>query len=139
MPHLNVFIADLALITAVAAVVTLLFSKLKLPVVLGYIIAGFLISPNVRWLPTVVEVNNIETWANIGIVFLMFALGLEFGFRKIAKVVVSSVITAMTVMSGMILVGYLIGVFLGWIKTYFFFFGLIFSLCFAIVIKKNIS
>jgi monovalent cation:H+ antiporter-2, CPA2 family len=51
MPHLNVFIADLALITAVAAVVTLLFSRLKLPVVLGYIIAGFLISPNVRWLP----------------------------------------------------------------------------------------
>lgn len=136
MPHLNVFIADLALITAVAAVVTLLFSKLKLPVVLGYIIAGFLISPNVRWLPTVVEVNNIETWANIGIVFLMFALGLEFGFRKIAKVGISAVITAMTVMSGMMLVGYLIGTLLGWSRIDCLFLGGMISISSTMVIKK---
>jgi len=136
MPHLNVFIADLALITAVAAVVTLLFSKLKLPVVLGYIIAGFLISPNVKWLPTVVEVNNIETWANIGIVFLMFALGLEFGFRKIAKVGISAVITAMTVMSGMILVGYTVGLLLGWSQTDCLFLGGMISISSTMVIKK---
>ncbi len=136
MPHLNVFIADLALITAVAAVVTLLFSKLKLPVVLGYIIAGFLISPNVRWLPTVVELKNIETWANIGIVFLMFALGLEFGFRKIAKVGVSAVITAMTVMSGMLIVGYLIGSLLGWSQTDCLFLGGMISISSTMVIKK---
>jgi len=136
MPHLNVFIADLALITAVAAVVTLLFSKLKLPVVLGYIIAGFLISPNVKWLPTVVEVNNIETWANIGIVFLMFALGLEFGFRKIAKVGLSAVITAMTVMSGMMLVGYLVGALLGWSQTDCLFLGGMISISSTMVIKK---
>jgi CPA2 family monovalent cation:H+ antiporter-2 len=136
MPHLNVFIADLALITAVAAVVTLLFSKLKLPVVLGYIIAGFLISPNVRWLPTVVEVKNIETWANIGIVFLMFALGLEFGFRKIAKVGVSAVITAMTVMSGMMIVGYFIGSLLGWSQTDCLFLGGMISISSTMVIKK---
>ncbi len=136
MPHLNVFIADLALITAVAAVVTLLFSKFKLPVVLGYIIAGFLISPNVLWLPTVVELNNIETWANIGIVFLMFALGLEFGFRKIAKVGISAVITAMTVMSGMMVVGYLIGMLLGWNQTDCLFLGGMISISSTMVIKK---
>jgi monovalent cation:H+ antiporter-2, CPA2 family len=136
MPHLNIFIADLALITAVAAVVTLLFSKLKLPVVLGYIIAGFLISPNVRWLPTVVEVNNIETWANIGIVFLMFALGLEFGFRKIAKVGISAVITAITVMGGMLLVGFLIGILLGWSQIDSLFLGGMISISSTMVIKK---
>lgn len=136
MPHLNVFIADLALITAVAAVVTILFSKLKLPVVLGYIIAGFLISPNVRWLPTVVEVNNIETWANIGIVFLMFALGLEFGFRKIATVGISAVITAITVMSGMLVVGYLVGTLLGWNQIDSIFLGGMISVSSTMVIKK---
>jgi CPA2 family monovalent cation:H+ antiporter-2 len=136
MPYLNVFIADLALITAVAAIVTLLFSKLKLPVVLGYIIAGFLISPNVLWLPTVVEVQNIETWANIGIVFLLFALGLEFGFRKIAKVGVSAVITAMTVMSCMMLVGYLIGILLGWSRIDCLFLGGMLSISSTMVIKK---
>jgi monovalent cation:H+ antiporter-2, CPA2 family len=136
MPHLNVFIADLALITAVAAVVTILFGKLKLPVVLGYIIAGFLISPNVRWLPTVVEVNNIETWANIGIVFLMFALGLEFGFRKIATVGISAVITALTVMSGMVLVGYMVGIGLGWNQIDSIFLGGMISVSSTMVIKK---
>lgn len=136
MPHLNVFIADLALITAVAALVTIIFSKLKLPVVLGYIIAGFLISPNVHWLPTVVEVKNIETWANIGIVFLMFALGLEFGFRKIAKVGVSAVITAITVMGGMMMVGFLVGTQLGWSQTDSLFLGGMISISSTMVIKK---
>jgi monovalent cation:H+ antiporter-2, CPA2 family len=136
MPHLNVFIADLALITAVAAIVTLLFSKLKLPVVLGYIIAGFLISPNVQWLPTVVGIKSIETWANIGIEFLMLALGLEFGFRKIAKVGVSAVITAMTVMSGMMLAGYLVGMILRWSPTDCLFLGGMISISSTMIIKK---
>lgn len=136
MAHLNVFITDLALITVVAAAVTLLFSKLKLPIVLGYIIAGFLISPNFVWVPTVVETHNIESWANIGIVFLMFALGLEFGFRKIAKVGVSAVITAITVMGGMMLVGYLIGNLLGWGQTDSLFLGGMISISSTMVIKK---
>ncbi|MDD4366713.1 MAG: cation:proton antiporter, partial [Eubacteriales bacterium] len=86
MEHIDYFILDLALITVVASAVTLVFQKIKVPVVLGYIIAGFFISPNFVWLPTVVEIDNIDTWANIGIVFLMFGLGLEFSFRKIATV-----------------------------------------------------
>ncbi len=136
MTHLDVFITDMALIMVVAAIVTLIFSKLKLPVVLGYIVAGFLISPNFIWVPTVVETENIESWANIGIVFLMFALGLEFGFRKIAKVGVSAVITAITVMGGMMLVGYFVGVLLGWNQTDRLFLGGIISISSTMVIKK---
>ena len=71
-------IKDLALIFIVASIVTILFKKLNQPVVLGYIVAGFLISPNFTYLPTVIESEDIHVWANIGVVFLMFALGLEF-------------------------------------------------------------
>ena len=104
MEHLDAFIADLALMMLVAAVVSLLFKKLKQPVVLGYIVAGFLISPNFKLLPTVVAVEDISMWGEIGIVFLMFALGLEFSFKKIVDVGKSAIITAMTVMTAMILI-----------------------------------
>ena len=83
--HLDNLISDLALILIVAAFVTIIFKKLKLPVVLGYIVAGFLISPNFSYLPTIVEGADIHVWANIGIVFLMFGLGLEFSFKKLGK------------------------------------------------------
>ena len=75
--HLDYLISDLALILIVAAIVTLLFKKINQPVVLGYIVAGFLISPNFVYLPTVVAAEDIHVWANIGVVFLMFGLGLE--------------------------------------------------------------
>lgn len=84
--HLDYLISDLALILIAAGVVTLIFKKIKLPVVLGYIVAGFLISPNFSYMPTVVESADIHVWANIGVVFLMFGLGLEFSFKKLATV-----------------------------------------------------
>ena len=80
--HLDYLISDLALITIAAGVVTLIFKKLKLPIVLGYIVAGFLISPNFTYLPTVVESADIHVWANIGVVFLMFGLGLEDVYKR---------------------------------------------------------
>ena len=95
--HLDYLISDLALITIAAGVVTLIFKKLKLPIVLGYIVAGFLISPNFTYLPTVVESADIHVWANIGVVFLMFGLGLEFSFKKLATVGGSAFIVALTV------------------------------------------
>ena len=109
-------IKDLALIFIVASIVTILFKKMNQPVVLGYIVAGFLISPNFTYLPTVIESEDIHVWANIGVVFLMFALGLEFSFKKLATVGGSAFITAMTVMGSMILIGGGIGSLLGWEK-----------------------
>ncbi|MEG0829031.1 MAG: cation:proton antiporter [Anaerovoracaceae bacterium] len=136
MEGLDLLIIDLALILVVAGVVTLIFKKLKQPVVLGYIVAGFLISPNFAWLPTVVDVADIHTWANIGIIFLMFGLGLEFGFRKIATVGGSAFVTAMTVMCAMILIGYTTGSLLGWSKMDSIFLGGMLSMSSTMIILK---
>ena len=136
MNHLNTFIIDLALIMVSAAVVTLIFKRFKLPVVLGYILAGFLISPNFVWLPTVVELDNIDTWGNIGIVFLMFGLGLEFSFKKLKNVGTSAMITAITVICGMIPSGFLVGRLLGWGNINSIFLGCIISMSSTMVILK---
>ena len=76
-------IQDLALILVTAAVVTLIFRKLKQPLVLGYIMAGVLVSPNMTFMMSVVDNENIKTWSDIGVMFLLFALGLDFSFKKI--------------------------------------------------------
>ena len=112
--ELDYLISDLALILIVAGIMTVIFKKIKQPVVLGYIIAGFLISPNFTYLPTIVESEDIHVWANIGMVFLMFGLGLEFSFKKIATVGGSAFITAMTVMISMIFIGTGVGFLMGW-------------------------
>ena len=98
-------IVDLTLIMMSAAAVTLVFRKLKQPVVLGYILAGFLISPNFEYFPTVIGSEDIVVWADIGVVFLMFGLGLEFSFRKLATVGGSAFIIALTVMGAMVFIG----------------------------------
>lgn len=81
--HTNGLIADLAWILVLGAIVTLVFKKLKQPVVLGYILAGFLASPNFAYIPSISNLDNIHFWAEIGIVVLMFTLGLEFSFKKL--------------------------------------------------------
>ena len=86
MSQLPTLIADLALILICAGIMTLLFKKLKQPLVLGYVVAGFLASPHMPYTPSVMDVANIKTWADIGVIFLLFALGLEFSFKKIVKV-----------------------------------------------------
>ena len=86
MSHLPTLIADLALILMSASIITLLFKWLKQPLVLGYIVAGLLAGPYVRIFPTVGDMENINTWAEIGVVFLLFALGLEFSFKKLMNV-----------------------------------------------------
>ena len=133
---LDYLISDLALILIVAGIVTVLFRKLNLPVVLGYIVAGFLISPNFAYLPTVVESADIHVWANIGVVFLMFGLGLEFSFKKLATVGGSAVITAMTVMIAMILIGTGVGSLLGWGKMDCIFLGGMLSMSSTMIILK---
>lgn len=136
MEGIDAFITDLALITIAAGLVTLLFKKLKQPVVLGYIVAGFLISPNFEWLPTVVELADIHVWANIGIVFLMFGLGLEFSFKKIANMGGSAFIIAMTVMFAMILTGFGVGKAMGWSSMDSVFLGAMISMSSTMIILK---
>ena len=103
--ELDALITDLALILIVAGVVTLLFKKLKQPVVLGYIVAGFLVGPNFVFFPTIVDEGDINLWAELGIIVLLFSLGLEFSFKKLFQVGASAVLTALVVVSGMMLAG----------------------------------
>lgn len=105
----NGLIADLALILLLGAVVTLLFKKLKQPVVLGYILAGFLASPNFTYMPSISNLENIEFWADLGIVILMFTLGLEFSFRKLMNAGSSAVMTALIIITGMTFAGFGVG------------------------------
>lgn len=136
METLDYLISDLAYILVVAGIVTLIFKKIGQPVVLAYIIAGFLISPNFSYLPTIIEVEDIEVWANIGIVFLMFGLGLEFSFKKIATVGGSAFVTSMTVMMSMIIIGYATGQLLGWEKMDSIFLGGMISMSSTMIILK---
>lgn len=114
MLHLPALISDLALILGAAAIITLVFKKLKQPVVLGYIIAGLLVGPNFQLFPTIVEVNSIRTWADIGVIFLLFGLGLEFSFKKLVAVGGVAVITAITGVGLTLLLAYSLGRLLGW-------------------------
>lgn len=114
MAHLPALITDLALILLVGAFVTLLFRKIKQPLVLGYIIAGFLVGPHFNLVPTVVDEANIDTFAEIGVIMLLFSLGLEFSFKKLMSVGGSASITAVVEILFIGLGGYLTGYFLGW-------------------------
>lgn len=106
-------IGDLAFILILGAAVTLLFKWIKQPVVLGYIVAGFLASPNFTPLPSVANEANIEFWAQLGIVFLLFSLGLEFSFKKLINAGGSAAVTALIIVAGMMATGFAIGTLMG--------------------------
>lgn len=114
MIHLPVLIADLGLILAAAGVTTLLFKKIKQPLVLGYILAGVIVGPYIDFMPTVTDHKSITIWAEIGVIFLLFSLGLEFSFKKLVKVGGSSSITAIVEVAFMLLIGFAVGKLLGW-------------------------
>ncbi len=107
--QLETLISDLAFILILGAVVTVLFKWLKQPVVLGYIVAGFLASPHFEYLPSVTTESNIEFWAQLGIVVLLFSLGLEFSFKKLLNTGGSAVVTALIIVIGMMAAGFGIG------------------------------
>ena len=107
-------IQDLALILVTAAIVTLVFKKLKQPLVLGYIMAGVIISPNLPLTMTVVDSEDIKTWSDIGVMFLLFALGLDFSFKKILKMGMAPVIAAITIIFSMMSIGILVARAFGW-------------------------
>lgn len=102
-------ISDLAFLLILGAITTLFFKWIKQPVVLGYIVAGFLASPNFEYLPSVTTEHNIEFWAQIGIVVLLFSLGLEFSFKKLLNAGGSAVVTALIIVIGMMCAGFCIG------------------------------
>lgn len=114
MDHLPGLIRDLGLILGAAAVVTLLFRWLKQPTVLGYILVGVLVGPHFSLFPGIADTEGIEVWAQIGVIFLLFSLGLEFSFKKLMKVGGSASITAIIEVIVMLVLGYLTGKMLGW-------------------------
>jgi len=114
MSHLPSLITDLALILGIAAITTILFKKLKQPVVLGYILAGLLVEPEINFLPNVQDSNSITVWAEIGIIFLLFNLGLEFSIKKMAQVGPVAAPTGVFEVLTMMVIGYVAGGLLGW-------------------------
>ncbi|HEX6227395.1 MAG TPA: cation:proton antiporter [Chryseolinea sp.] len=136
MAHLPQIITDLGLILAVAAITTLLFKKIKQPVVLGYIIAGVLVGPHFSIVPTVTDEEGIRTWSEMGVIFLLFSLGLEFSFKKLAKVGASASITALVEITLMIGIGYAVGHWLGWSLMDRIFLGAILSMSSTTIIIR---
>ena len=114
MGHLPKLIEDLALILIAGAVTTLLFRRIKQPLVLGYIIAGLLVGPHISITPSVVDNANVKTLAEIGVIFLLFSLGLEFSFKKLVRVGGASSITAFVEIIFITVMGYYSGKWMGW-------------------------
>ncbi|MDR2644205.1 MAG: cation:proton antiporter [Planctomycetaceae bacterium] len=134
--ELPILIQDLGLILMAAAVMILLFKWLKQPIVLGYLIAGFLVGPNFPYLPKVHEGGSIETWSKIGVIFMLFGLGLEFSFRKLTHVGKTATITAAFEILCMIVIGFGIGLILGWSTMSSLFLGAILSMSSTTIIVK---
>ena len=136
MHGLHPLIVDLTLITVYAAITTIVFKKLKQPMVLGYLLAGILAGPYFNFVPTVTDHANLILWADIGVIFLLFSLGLEFSFKKMLSVGKSAMITAMMNIFLMLFVGQYVGMFLGWSTTDSFFLGSMISMSSTTIIIK---
>lgn len=136
MSELPTLIADLALILICAGITTLIFKRLKQPLVLGYIVAGFLASPHMPVTPSVMDAANIKTWADIGVIFLLFALGLEFSFKKIMKAGGPAIIASLTIIFCMILVGVAVGLGFGWKRMDCIFLGGMLAMSSTTIIYK---
>ena len=136
MSEIEPLIADLALILICAGIMTLLFKKLKQPLVLGYIVAGFIASPHFGLTPSVIDTASIHTWSDIGVIFLLFALGLEFSFKKIVKVGGPAIIAALTIIFGMIFLGFTVGSSFGWKRMDALFLGGMIAMSSTTIIYK---
>ena len=136
MAGLPTMIQDLALMLIVAGVVTLIFKKLKQPLVLGYIVAGFLVSPHMPYTASVADMENIHLWADIGVMFLLFSLGLDFSFKKILKMGASPFISTMTIIFSMSILGVCVGHAFGWSKMDCVFLGGMLAMSSTTIIYK---
>ena len=129
-------VSDLAFILLLGAIVTVLFKCIRQPVVLGYIVAGFLASPHFQYLPSVTTESNIEFWAQLGIVVLLFSLGLEFSFKKLLNVGGSAIVTALIIVIGMMATGFIVGHFLNFSHINSLFLGGMLSMSSTTIIIK---
>ena len=136
MAEIPNLIEDLALILVVAGIVTLVFKKLKQPLVLGYIVAGFLVSPHMPYIMSVVDKGDIHTWADIGVMFLLFSLGLDFSFKKTLKMGMPPVIAALTIIFSMMTLGILVGHSFGWNRMDCIFLGGMLAMSSTTIIYK---
>ena len=136
MGDLPALIEDLALILIVAGIVTLVFKKLKQPLVLGYVVAGFLVSPHMPYTASVVDTENVHLWADIGVMFLLFSLGLDFSFKKILKMGASPIISASCIIFCMSMLGLLVGHAFGWGKMDCIFLGGMLAMSSTTIIYK---
>lgn len=135
--HLEPLITDLGLILMTAGIAVLLFKKLKQPLVLGYLIAGFLAGNNFDFFPSIRDTKSVEVWAEIGVIFLLFSLGLEFSFKKLIKVGGTASITAITQIAFMVFFGYTVGQLFDWSTMDSIFLGVILSISSTTIILKS--
>lgn len=136
MHSFQTIIVDLTLITIYASITTLLFKKLKQPTVLGYILAGIFAGPYLHFLPTVANADNTKLWADLGVIFLLFGLGLEFSIKKMMNVGKSATITAVGNILFLLFIGYNVGQMLGWSTINCFFLGSMISMSSTTIIIK---
>ena len=136
MSELPELFSDLALILVTAGVTTVLFKWMKQPLVLGYIIAGLLIGPYFPWFPVINDHHSVETWSEIGMVFLLFAIGLEFSFKKLKKQAGTVGITALTELVSMCIIGFALGKVMGWSQMDSIFLGAMLSMSSTTIIAK---
>ena len=136
MADIPFLVKDLALILMVAGIVTIIFKKLKQPLVLGYIVAGFLVSPHMPYTMSVIDETDIKTWADIGVIFTLFSLGLDFSFKKIVKMGASPIIATVVIVFFMMMLGISIGHGFGWSKMDCIFLGGMLAMSSTTIIYK---
>ena len=136
MNEIPYLVKDLALILMVAGIVTIIFKKLKQPLVLGYIVAGFLVSPHMPYTMSVIDESDIKTWADIGVIFTLFSLGLDFSFKKIVKMGVSPIIATVVIVFSMMMLGISVGHGFGWSKMDCIFLGGMLAMSSTTIIYK---
>lgn len=136
MADVPALINDLAYILVSAGIVTLIFKRLKQPLVLGYIVAGFLVSPHMPYTASVLDTENVHLWADIGVMFLLFSLGLDFSFKKILKMGASPIISTITIIFCMSVLGLLVGHIFDWPKMDCIFLGGMLAMSSTTIIYK---
>lgn len=136
MTHLPSIITDLAFLLIVAGIITIIFKWLNQPVVLGYIVAGFLTGPHSNFFPTIGDGGNINVWGEIGVIFLLFALGLEFSFKKLLSNGKTGFITLLMIIGGLGISGFLLGMWMGWGQWNSIFLGCMLCLSSTTIIVK---
>ena len=136
MAEIPYLVKDLALILIVAGIVTIIFKKLKQPLVLGYIVAGFLVSPHMPYTVSVMDETDIKTWADIGVIFTLFSLGLDFSFKKIVKMGASPIIATVVIVFCMMMLGMTVGHGFGWAKMDCIFLGGMLAMSSTTIIYK---